>query len=56
MLFTRAVASMLGISAAAAVSVDYVGLKNDRGDGIPDFSYSGYSYLGQPCYTDNRAL
>ena len=46
---------MLGISAAAAVSVDYVGLKNDRGDGIPDFSYSGYRASNEPLPPANRA-
>ena len=41
MLFTIAAAALLSASSAIAVSVDYAGLKNARGDGLPDFSYSG---------------
>lgn len=55
MLFTRAAASLLGASAAAAASVDYATLKNDRGDGLPDFSFAGYRASNEALPAADRA-
>lgn len=55
MLFTRAAAALLSASSAIAVSVDYAGLKNARGDGLPDFSYSGYRASNEALPAANRA-